>query len=224
MGIFMTTIAILLLAAGASSRMGGRDKLMEEVDGAPLLARICHRAALTGLPCYVTVPSTAHPRAKATGTATVIEVPDASEGMAASIRAGVAALPRETDAVMILPCDMPDLDTQDLLHLAAHFSGPAFHSPQNKDRKIPVLRATASDGTPGHPVIFPRHCFAALRQIKGDQGARAVLAVNEVELVALPDQRALTDLDTPDAWSRWRASRSRHDIENSTVNSGPEPH
>lgn len=215
----MTTIAILLLAAGASSRMGGRDKLMEEVDGAPLLSRICHRAALTGLPCYVTVPSTAHPRVAATGTATVIEVPDAAEGMAASIRAGVAALPRETDAVMILPCDMPDLDTQDLLHLAAQFPGPASHSPQSEGRKIPVLRATASDGRPGHPVIFPRHCFAALRQITGDQGARAVLAANEVTLVALPDQRAVTDLDTPEAWSRWRASRSSQDTEIGRVNS-----
>ncbi|WP_083100196.1 nucleotidyltransferase family protein [Pseudophaeobacter leonis] len=210
----MTTIAILLLAAGASSRMGGRDKLMEDVDGAPLLSRICHRAALTGLPCYVTVPGLSHPRVAATGTASVIDVPDASEGMAASIRTGVAALPHETDAVMILPCDMPDLETQDLLHLAAHFP-----SSNSKSRNSPVLRATASDGTPGHPVIFPRHCFAALRQITGDQGARAVLSENEVELVALPAQRALTDLDTPEAGSRWRASRGSHETENGRANS-----
>ena len=204
----MTNIAILLLAAGASSRMAGRDKLMEEVDGAPLLSRICRRAALTGLPCYVTVPSLAHPRVAATGTASVIEVPDASEGMAASIRTGVAALPRETEAVMILPCDMPDLETQDLLHLAAHFHSPVSHSPVSHSRDGAVLRATASDGTPGHPVIFPQNCFAALSQINGDQGARAGLAAPEVELVALPGKRAVTDLDTPEAWARWRAARN----------------
>ena len=204
----MPTIAILLLAAGASSRMAGRDKLMEQVDGEALLSRICRRAAQTGLPCYVTVPSHAHPRVAATGIANVtdgiIEVPDAAEGMAASIRAGVAALPPEIDAVMILPCDMPDLETQDLLHLAAQ-----YHSlDPNSQNGTVVLRATASDGTPGHPVIFPKHCFAALKQIQGDQGARAVLAAHEVQLFALPGQRAVTDLDTPEAWARWRAARN----------------
>ena len=193
----MSTIAILLLAAGASSRMQGRDKLMEEVDGLPLLSQICNRAAQTGLPCYVTLPSTAHPRSAATGRAHVIAVPEASEGMAASIRTGVAALPAETDAVMILPCDMPEIQTQDMLHLAAHFQGPDG----------PVLRATTDDGTPGHPVLFPRRCFAALGQISGDQGARAVLRSQEVQLVALPGQHAVTDLDTPEAWASWRAGR-----------------
>jgi len=193
----MSTIAILLLAAGASSRMEGRDKLMEEIDGLPLLSLICSRATQTGLPCYVTVPSLSHPRVSVTGTAHVIAVPEASEGMAASIRTGVAALAAETQAVMILPCDMPELQTQDLLHLAAH-----FHGPDNA-----VLRATASDGTPGHPVLFPRRCFPALSLIAGDQGARAVLQNQEVQLVALPGQRAVTDLDTPDAWAHWRAGR-----------------
>ncbi|MEP2715433.1 nucleotidyltransferase family protein [Pseudophaeobacter sp.] len=194
----MSTIAILLLAAGSSSRMGDRDKLMEEVDGEKLLTLICRRAALTGLPCLVTVPSLSHPRVSATGTARLIEVPDAAEGMAASIRTGVAALPADTDAVMILPCDMPELEAQDLSHLAAHFH----------DADSPVLRATSENGTPGHPVLFPRRCFAALRQITGDQGARAVLKSQDVQLIALPSQRAVTDLDTPEAWAQWRATRA----------------
>lgn len=195
----MSEISILLLAAGSSSRMQGQDKLLQEIDGEPLLSVMCRRAALTGLPCYVTVPSHSHPRVTATGTATVVPVADAAEGMAASIRAGVKALPSDTEAVMILPADMPDLQSQDLAHIVSHFH----------DGDGPILRATSSDGRPGHPVLFPRRCFAALIQLSGDQGARALLKTVSVQDIALPGQRALTDLDTPEAWAAWRAARAR---------------
>ncbi|WP_264213410.1 nucleotidyltransferase family protein [Leisingera thetidis] len=193
----MTAIAILLLAAGASSRMQGRDKLMEDAGGQPLLALMCRRAALTGLPVYVTLPGTTHPRATATGAAALVPVPDAAEGMAASIRRGVMALPAETEAVMILPADMPDVEAQDMLHLAAHYHG----------KEGPILRATAEDGTPGHPVIFPSRCFEALKTLSGDQGARSILRSETVQAVALPGRRALTDLDTPADWAAWRSRR-----------------
>lgn len=195
----MSAIAILVLAAGASSRMKGRDKLLEEIDGEPLLLVLCRRAALAGLPCYVTVPSHDHARVNATGTATVIPVPDADEGMAASIRAGITALPEMTECVMILPGDMPEIESQDLAHIAAHFHGVDG----------PILRACASDGTPGHPVLFPRRYFADLAQLTGDRGAKVMLATEPVEYVPLHGQRALTDLDTAEAWAIWRAARAQ---------------
>ncbi|MGR3759222.1 nucleotidyltransferase family protein [Roseobacteraceae bacterium NS-SX3] len=194
----MTAIAILLLAAGSSSRMRGRDKLMEEVGGQPLLSRMCRRAALTGFDCYVTLPGPAHPRADLVPDARPVMVPDAVEGMAASIRRGTAALGPETEAVMILPADLPELETQDLMHVAAHFHGA----------DSPVLRGTAADGTPGHPVLFPHRCFAALRQLTGDEGARRVLAGEQVQLIPLPGRRAITDLDTPEDWASWRRQRA----------------
>ncbi|UWQ80809.1 nucleotidyltransferase family protein [Leisingera sp. S132] len=193
----MTAIAILLLAAGASSRMQGRDKLMEVVDGQPLLSLMCRRAALTGLPVYATLPGPSHPRAAATGDAIQVPVPDAAEGMSASIRRGTAALPEDTQAVMILPADMPEITAQDMLHLAAHFDGP----------DNPILRAAAEDGTPGHPVLFPRRCFEALQGLQGDQGARSILTGETVQTVPLPGRNAVTDLDTPQDWAAWRRSR-----------------
>mgnify|MGYP006910720262 CR=1 FL=1 len=54
-----------------------------------------------------------------------------------------------------------------------------------------------------------RRCFAALIQLSGDQGARALLKTVSVHDIALPGQRALTDLDTPEAWAAWRAARAR---------------
>lgn len=192
----MSGLAILLLAAGASSRMAGRDKLSEEVDGQPLLSLMCRRAALTGLPVYVTVPSDAHPRTGLTGTATTVPVPDAAEGMAASIRRGIAALPANTEGVMIVPADMPDLETQDLVHVAAHFHGGDG----------PILRATSEDGQAGHPVLFPKRSFDDLCELSGDQGARALLKRDKVQYIALPARHAITDLDTPEAWAAWRAA------------------
>ncbi|MDX1780870.1 MAG: nucleotidyltransferase family protein [Thalassovita sp.] len=194
------TTAILILAAGSSSRMGpGRDKLLEPVGGLPLLTLVLERARATGCLVYVCLPSPAHPRAQLIEDEAVpVWVPDADEGMGASIRTGIRALPDETDAVMILPADMPELTTGDLRAvLDAHVPGR-------------IARGTGAEGKPGHPVIFPREYFEDLKALGGDQGARRVLAgnVDRVDLVALPAQHALTDLDTPEAWQAWRAGQS----------------
>lgn len=186
---------ILLLAAGASSRMRGADKLLEEVGGTPLIATMARRAAALA-PTLVTLPALDHPRAEALQDMdlTLIPVPDAAEGMAASLRRGTAALPDRATGVMILPADMPELTEEDLKTLAQTWQS----DPDT------ILRATAADGTPGHPVIFPKDLFGALKQLSGDTGARALLKSNPVRHVALPARHALTDLDTPEDWAAWR--------------------
>jgi CTP:molybdopterin cytidylyltransferase MocA len=192
-------IAILLLAAGQSSRMRGRDKLMEEVDGAPLLSTMVQRAQETGGPVFVTLPGMEHERAALIGSAMPVLVPDAAEGMAASVRRGVAALPPHITAVIILPTDMPELTGEDFQAVLGAFSSenPA------------IVRGASADGHPGHPVLFPQHCFEDLKALSGDQGARALLKSGKypVRLVPLPEEHALTDLDTPEAWARWRAQQ-----------------
>lgn len=195
----MLNIAILIPAAGASSRMRGRDKLIEEVDGVPLLRRQALRAKATGAHVAVTLPDHDHPRAAALAGLPVqlIAVPDSDLGMSASIRRGVGLLPRGLEAVVILPADMPDIETEDIQRLIKGYSS----SPS------PMLQqGTAADGTPGHPVLFPEDCFMALQTLTGDHGARDVLHRNahRVRFVPLPERRALTDLDTPEAWTAWR--------------------
>ncbi|AFO91116.1 nucleotidyltransferase family protein [Phaeobacter inhibens] len=202
----MTAIATLILAAGRASRMRGRDKLLESVDGTPLLARICAAAKHSAETTYVTLPTPDHPRAAVIRDhcqgARPVYVSDADEGMAASIRAGIGALSRAYDAVMILPADMPELTASDLAQVVA----------QSNSTPDQILRATSVDGTFGHPVVFPRRYFAALSQLTGDQGARAILREAQHQgavicPVPLPDQHALTDLDTPEAWAAWRQAR-----------------
>ena len=201
----MSDIPILLLAAGSSSRMRGRDKLMEEVDGVPLIARAAGiaRAATEGA-VIVTLPPAPHPRYGAlTGVdVATVPVPDAAEGMAASIRAGLAHVPKRAKAVMILLADLPDLTSDDL---RAVLRAVEEH-PEKK-----VWRGVTMENQPGHPIVFAAPLFPELAALRGDEGGRAVVAAcgNELCRVRLPGAHARADLDTPEAWAAWRAARDR---------------
>ncbi|MBR9762977.1 MAG: nucleotidyltransferase family protein [Rhodobacteraceae bacterium] len=196
-------IATILLAAGKSSRMRGRDKLMEEVDGAPLLRRMTRIALDAGLgPVLVTLPDLDHPRAGALAELSVqlLPVPEADQGMGVSLRTGARSLPEGLDGVLVLPADMPDISPGDLRQIAAAFRG----DPR------PILRG-ASGGTPGHPVLFPATLIPELQKLSGDRGAAPVIAAHKhlLQLVPLPGAHAVTDLDAPEAWDEWRRSRGR---------------
>ncbi|WP_212523199.1 nucleotidyltransferase family protein [Actibacterium sp. MT2.3-13A] len=195
----MDDMALLLLAAGASSRMRGRDKLLEPVEGRPLLRRQAEAALATGARVYVTLPPGAEARRAALeGLAVeVVEVADAAAGMAASFRAGIAALPAGCRAALVVLADMPELGAEDFRR---------FFNAFRDDPEAPILRGAGPDGQPGHPVLFPQRLFAELARLHGDQGARTVLQAHrdEIRPIPLPGQRALTDLDTPEAWETWR--------------------
>ncbi|WP_319823575.1 nucleotidyltransferase family protein [Thalassovita sp.] len=187
--------AVLILAAGGSTRMGaGRDKLLEPVNGQPLLADMIGR--VRDVATYVCLPGPDHPRAACLPDGAVpVGVPDAAEGMGASIRTGVQALPATVTDLMILPADMPDLTAADLSAVwRAHEPGA-------------ITRGASAAGVPGHPVIFPHDLLRELLELRGDEGARSVLVRHRqrVRLVPLPHDHALTDLDTPEAWAAWRA-------------------
>mgnify|MGYP003659708095 CR=1 FL=1 len=157
--------------------MRGRDKLMEDVDGQPLLRRQTRLAQSVG-PVMVALPPAPHPRYSAvTGLdITPLPIPDAAEGMGASLRRAFTDLPPDTAAAMVMLADMPDLEPSDLACLA------------------------------GHPIIFAAALFDQLKRLSGDDGGRAVVhgAGARVQMVPLPGQRARLDLDTPEDWAAWR--------------------
>lgn len=192
---------ILILAAGGSTRMRGGDKLLEPVGGQPLLRQMASRAVATGLPVTVALPPDRPLREAALSglVLTRLTVADAGQGMATSLRTGLASLPPQA-AVMLLLADLPELTTEDLSRMAvAHASTP--------DQ---ILRATDAAGQPGHPVIFPPWARAGLMDLTGDDGARQMLQrhADRLRLIALPGRHATTDLDTPEAWAAWRSGRA----------------
>ena len=87
----MDQIPIILLAAGQSSRMGGKDKLLQIVDGQTLLRRSA-LIARCAAPMIVALPPAPHPRYDALDGLDLrcVEIPDASEGMNASLRGALA--------------------------------------------------------------------------------------------------------------------------------------
>jgi molybdenum cofactor cytidylyltransferase len=188
---------ILMLAAGRSSRMQGRDKLMEDIDGEPLVRVMARRALRTGVPVRVVLgPGQAARRAALEGLELGIVEALGEDGMAASIRAGVAGL---AGPVLLVLADMPEITASDL-HLMLSLGAQAPDA---------ILRAASHDGRPGHPVLFPADLLGALARLGGDQGARDILRAAEgrVHLLPLAGTRALVDLDTPEAWAEWRARR-----------------
>lgn len=195
-------LPVILLAAGAARRMRGRDKLMEEVDGQPLLRRQARLAQGVG-PVIVALPPAPHPRYTALSglEVTALPVPDAAQGMGVSLARAVAALPPGSRAVMVMLADMPDLQPEDLARLA-----------KAVDLKSDILiwRGTTEDGAPGHPIVFAAPLFDALKRLEGDDGGRAVVqaAGDRVEFIPLPGQRARLDLDTPEDWTAWRGKQS----------------
>lgn len=199
----MTDLPILLLAAGQSRRMGGRDKLMEDVDGQPLLRRMARRACAAGIgPVIVALPPAPHARYAALDGLPVIpvEVPDAAEGISASLKRALAAAPDAARAVMILLADLPDIRVNDIRCVA---------QASVSNRPYDIWRGATKAGAPGHPVILARALFPELRTLTGDSGAQAVIRrhADKVRLVPLPGRHALRDLDTPEDWAAWRADR-----------------
>ena len=191
--------AILIPAAGASLRMRGTDKLLEPVQAEAILRRVCRLALQSGAQVAVTLPdrgplAEARRGALAGLAATLLSVENAKEGMAASLRAGARHFTEAAGMMVLLP-DMPDIDAADIDAVMAAFAC---------DTDQPI-RAASVSLAPGHPVIFPRRLIPKLADLRGDRGALSVLAGETVRLLPLAGNRALTDLDTPGDWARWRA-------------------
>ena len=199
----MTDLPIILLAAGQSSRMRGRDKLLEEVEGQPLLRRqaAMARRATSG-PVLVALPPAPHPRYGALDDldVTPLPVPDAAEGMNASLRTALAALPGDAGAAMLLLGDLPELKADDLARVAEAV---------NLASGTLIWRGTTEDGRPGHPIVFAAPLFPAFAALTGDTGGREVVAQagDRIDLIPLPGNRARLDLDTPEEWEAWRDGR-----------------
>lgn len=194
---------IVLLAAGRSTRMRGRDKLLVEIDG-ELLVRRSARMAIgsKAKATHVVVPKIDTPMTGALQGLNVntVVAPNARLGMGHSIGAGMAEVSPDCNGIIIALADMPEVGPTDFNALISAFD------PTNN---IEICRATTTDGEAGLPVLFGRRFFKALSNLKGDVGARRVLETAPEYLVnvATSGHSALIDLDTPENWQNWLNAR-----------------
>lgn len=181
-------IAGLLLAAGRSTRFGA-DKLTAKLHGKAIV-RLSAGVLAPLDAVFVVVPPGADAITQALSRLDVRFVINLArdEGMASSIRAGVAALDAEVEAVVIALGDQPlaSPDVTDALRERWAQGGASA--------VVPVY----ADGQ-GHPVLFDRTCFSSLAELRGDQGARGVLRALGDRCACVPvDGNAPVDVDTPE--------------------------
>jgi molybdenum cofactor cytidylyltransferase len=183
-----TSLHVLVLAAGASRRLG-QPKQLVQLGGQPVLHRVVANAvSLAGH--AVTVVIGAHAgqmtRMLAHSPAAIVVNRQWEEGMGSSLRFGIAALPPACDAVLTLLGDQVGITADDLKRLADAWKG-----------EDSVIAASVYDQRVGVPAIFPRSFFSELAQLRGDHGARQVLERNSQRLLRVPMPNAAVDLDTP---------------------------
>jgi molybdenum cofactor cytidylyltransferase len=186
-------VASIVLAAGASTRLG-RPKQLLELHGETLLARVLRLAAEAGAAPVIAVLGANHEEVRAS-----IAAPDAicilnenwRQGIASSIRAGLDALDShapDSSAAMLLTCDQPRLTTSHLHSIIDRFRA--------HDERVIVASGYA--GALGVPAIFPRTAFVGLRALEGDRGARPLLANPPCPLIEVDLLGGEIDIDTPD--------------------------
>jgi molybdenum cofactor cytidylyltransferase len=187
---------ILILAAGQSTRMRGRDKLAEVIDAEPQLHRITQAACTVSTRVYVALtPARAHMIQDLPATPLIL--PDSAEGMGGTLRAGVASLP-DCPHFMVLLADIPDLTADDLRKV---MQGPAS-APDAL-----IWRGATHDGQPGHPILFHASLRPQCAALHGDAGGEAIVKPLKEQTYLIRMPHARTDLDTPEDWAAWRALR-----------------
>ncbi|MEO7713411.1 MAG: nucleotidyltransferase family protein [Gemmatimonadaceae bacterium] len=195
-------IAGLLLAAGRSTRFGG-DKLLALVHGAPVLSWSAAALAAEVDALFIVVPPDSASQLMAVAGVAAVTVENASrdDGLASSIRAGLAVLPTHVEAVVIALADQPFVSPGTVRRLRERWSagGVEAVAPRYRDAR-------------GHPVLFGRSTFPALQALEGDEGAKALLESLGKGLGLVDVDEAMpSDVDTPHALSELDARRRRED-------------
>lgn len=178
----------ILLAAGASRRMGC-DKLRLPWRGATVLSATLSRwTAVQALEEILLVQRPQSPPEHWSRVRPLVN-PAAEEGLGSSLRIGAAALPPDTEAVVIGLADMPEIASATIAALVAAWRP---HGPRG-------IIAPVFDGHRGHPVVFGASHIPALRTLGGPGGGRAIVHAHpsDLWLVAVDDPGVLLDLDTP---------------------------
>lgn len=187
-------VSAIVLAAGQSRRMGSINKLLAEIDGAPMVQRVVDAIARSRIDSTLVV--TGHQSADVQTAlqgrdVAFIDNPDFAEGLSTSVRTGIVSLGDYIDGALICLGDMPRINPSHINRLIESFN-PA----EGRSICVPTSR-----GKRGNPVLFDRTFFADLATLAGDVGARHLIGKNDDQVyeVELADDCIFVDIDTPKA-------------------------
>jgi molybdenum cofactor cytidylyltransferase len=128
---------------------------------------------------------------------TFVYNPDYTDGLASSVKAGIAALPKDANGAVMCLGDMPLIDAKLIDRLIEAFA---------PDRGS-LIAVPVSDGRRGNPVLWSRRFFPELMALDGDIGARHLIMKHGEAVAEVPvdGQGAFLDIDTPQALADARA-------------------
>jgi molybdenum cofactor cytidylyltransferase len=196
-------VAGILLAAGTSSRMGS-NKLLFELDGESVLRRAARRALAGGLAPLLVVLG--HQEDKARRELAGLECrmvvnPDYETGMGSSLKAGIAAVPPDAQAALVLLADMPFVTPEMIAALVARYR--ASRAPL-----VISLYGGKAEGAVAPPMLYDRALFAEILAMPGGRCGKQVVKRHrhESEILDWPAS-ALSDIDVPDDYARVNAGR-----------------
>jgi molybdenum cofactor cytidylyltransferase len=195
-------IGAVLLAAGRSTRMGGANKLLSEIEGVPMVARVAQRLlASRARPIIAVLGNQAEAVDTALGKLPVERVrnPDFADGLSTSLKRGIVALPPDLDGALICLGDMPLISGRHIDRLIA-----GFNPLEGRAIIVPTRH-----GKRGNPVLWSKRFFPEMAELAGDVGAKHLIG-GHAELVAeveMDDDAILVDIDTPEALEAVRQKR-----------------
>jgi molybdenum cofactor cytidylyltransferase len=189
-------LAAIILAAGESTRMGRPKALLPDPDGRPFVVRLAGTFMAAGVPHVIVVGGSQAAAISAALDAAhfpikpvVVTNPNPELGQVSSLWVGLDAAERAgAKAVLVTLVDIPMVRVETVDRVLSAW----------QERRAPIVRP-AFDGRHGHPVLFDRSIFPALRSAPLDEGARAVVHAHAAEItnVDVDDEGCVTDVDTP---------------------------
>lgn len=194
----MRSTAILILAAGESSRMGEAKQLLPLGDTTLLgrCLRICQESKIG--PVWIVLGARADKIRKSLpeGGYQIAINKAWKEGMGSSIAVGLQVIEQDpqVDEVMIVLADQVKLTSRSLQD---------FHAAYTASHKS--IAVSVSKVGPGPPSIFDRRWFGALARLNGDQGAKQVVHSNPSEVVKIAHHHAGYDIDTTEDYTQLTA-------------------
>jgi molybdenum cofactor cytidylyltransferase len=187
---------IIILAAGASSRMGQPKQLLPYQQQTLLQRAIQAAVAVPNVLVIVVVGANQTLITPNVNNSSVILEynSDWQQGMASSIRVGIKRLVAEHPTVqnaLLMLCDQPFVDTAVLQRLI-----------DEKLRSNSRIVASAYQNTMGAPVLFDQSYFTALMTLQGQEGAKKLLSKYKDQVIGIPFEKGAIDIDTPADYER----------------------